>query len=173
MIDESSFLSHSDISYDRTDDDVVRTLIIAVICDRYRAPLWAQGKKSHWISKSWGLIAICFHGITGFGHNFDQTTEISSQREEGKSVTHSFMFLQHWSPFASRVLHMNLSVLKSSWGGYKSRSSNFPQRSSMGLPVGAPAKKRSRGGNMSSELLERKTIEKVKKREKKKKQLSS
>lgn len=25
VIDESSFLSHSDISYDRTDDDVVRT----------------------------------------------------------------------------------------------------------------------------------------------------
>lgn len=24
VIDESSFLSHSDISYDRTDDDVVR-----------------------------------------------------------------------------------------------------------------------------------------------------
>ncbi|XP_030611774.1 rac GTPase-activating protein 1 [Archocentrus centrarchus] len=73
VIDESSFLSHSDISYDRTDDDV------------------------------------------------DLDTTVIK-------------------PLRSRARER--------------------RRSSMGLPVGAPVRKRSRGGNISSELLERKTMEK-------------
>ncbi|KAL3968255.1 PR domain zinc finger protein 5 [Sarotherodon galilaeus] len=73
VIDESSFLSHSDISYDRTDDDV------------------------------------------------DLDTTVIQ-------------------PLRSRARER--------------------RRSSMGLPVGAPVRKRSRGRNMSAELLERKTVEK-------------
>lgn len=38
------------------------------------------------------------------------------------------------------------------------------QRSSMGPAVGAPVGKRGRGGNVSAELLERKTVDKVSKR---------
>ncbi|XP_063338431.1 rac GTPase-activating protein 1 isoform X2 [Pelmatolapia mariae] len=73
VIDESSFLSHSDISYDRTDDDV------------------------------------------------DLDTTVIQ-------------------PLRSRARER--------------------RRSSMGLPVGAPVRKRSRGRNLSAELLERKTVEK-------------
>ncbi|XP_008298989.1 rac GTPase-activating protein 1 [Stegastes partitus] len=73
VIDESSFLSHSDISYDRTDDDV------------------------------------------------DLDTTVIK-------------------PLRSRARER--------------------RRSSMGPAFGAPAVKRSRGGNMSAELLERKTVEK-------------
>ncbi|KAM6897540.1 rac GTPase-activating protein 1 [Xenentodon cancila] len=73
VIDESSFLSHSDISYDRTDDDV----------------------------------------------DLDTTV---------------------LKPLRSRVRER--------------------RRSSMGVTVGAPVGKRTRGGNVSAELLERKTVEK-------------
>ncbi|XP_076743888.1 rac GTPase-activating protein 1 isoform X2 [Maylandia zebra] len=73
VIDESSFLSHSDISYDRTDDDV------------------------------------------------DLDTTVIQ-------------------PLRSRARER--------------------RRSSMGLPVGATVRKRSRGRNLSAELLERKTVEK-------------
>jgi len=70
VIDESSFLSHSDISYDRTDDEVVRAV----------TRLCAGLKQLDVFTESLNVVA-------GFGLNCDQTSEVPSQREEGESFS--------------------------------------------------------------------------------------
>lgn len=66
VIDESSFLSHSDISYDRTDDDVVRTRSCTLYTTRVNG-------RSH--------EGVCL--FVGPGHHCDQASEVSSSREKG------------------------------------------------------------------------------------------
>lgn len=63
---------HSDISYDRTDDDVVKTP------PTHRAGDPVTG----------GLLShhplVCSPFVAGSGHQHDQTSEISSPRAEGE-----------------------------------------------------------------------------------------
>ena len=77
MIDESSFLSvcHSDISYDRTDDDVVTALT---------SPLMRMMMMMMSLVDEGGKSECVF--VPGSGHERDQTSEVTSPREEGEQL---------------------------------------------------------------------------------------